>query len=128
MTRVPGIKISVSERGREEEEEKEKVEGEGKTVYLEEGYELVGTDERELAKTLSNNIPCSLLLALAVLEEQGEDGGEVGLEDRGSCACCGLSHDDLWKKLKNKAKETKLKLEHPVPSLPLLLPFRPYLA
>ena len=38
------------------------------TVYLEEGYELVGTDERELAKTLSNNVPCSLLLTFTVLE------------------------------------------------------------
>jgi hypothetical protein len=69
--------------------------------YLEKGYELLGTDECEFSETLSNDVPGTLFLALAVLEEQCEDGSEVGLQDGGSCACCSLSHNDLQIKIKN---------------------------
>lgn len=68
--------------------------GESK-YYLEQGNELLGANESEFTETLSNNVTCSLLLALAVLEQQCEDGGEVGLQDGRSCACCSLSHDNL---------------------------------
>jgi hypothetical protein len=92
--------------GKGKEEERGKIVGK----YPEERNKLLWANECKFSETLCDHVSCSLFLALAIFEQQSEDGGEVWLEDGASCACRSLSHDYLRRKRKKKERKKEEKM------------------